>query len=112
MANTAQPKRFQNNGFWEASRMMLPEHKEALQQYLQKTKIKQRKELDEQEWEDVSRVVAASLKARKIAVIEMYHQYEDLQIVGVVDRIDRLAGQFMVDGEWFKIKDIQGAILD
>ncbi|MGI2294199.1 YolD-like family protein [Paenibacillus sp. GXUN7292] len=105
-------KKLQCNGLWESSRMMLPEHKATIISNNEALKRRQRIELDEQEWEEISRVMALSLKTRNFAVIRMYHQYEDLQIVGIVDRIDQLAGQFLVDGEWFKINDIQGATLE
>lgn len=105
-------KKLQGNGLWESSRMMLPEHKATIISNNEALKLRHRIELDEQEWEDISRVMSFSLKTRNFVVIRMYHQYEVLQIVGIVERIDQLAGQFMVDGEWFKINDIQGATME
>lgn len=100
------------NGFWESSRIILPEHRLRLQQERRELKRRERIELDEQEWEDVSRTVGESLQLRKVIKLNMYHEYEDLEIIGVVDRVDRHGGRFMVDGEWFKISDIEGAVLE
>src|SRR5438445_477524 len=52
-----QRKKLEGNGFWESSRMMLPEHKVRINELAIEQKKRQRIELDEQEWEDVSRTV-------------------------------------------------------
>lgn len=102
-------KKLEGNGMWESSRMMLPEHKVALNEYDREMKKRQRTELDEQEWEDVSRIVAESMQHRVEISVRMFHPTEKLTVVGIVDRVDQLKGRFMVDGEWFSIKDIEGA---
>ncbi|WP_364140620.1 hypothetical protein [Paenibacillus sp. LPE1-1-1.1] len=42
----------------------------------------------------------------------MYHPLDEHAIIGIVGRVDHLKGRFMVDGEWFQIKDIESAQLD
>lgn len=69
-------------------------------------------ELDEQEWESVSQAVSDSLSHRKEITLHMYHPLEELTLIGIVDRVDQLKGRFMVDGEWFAIRDIEGAQLE
>jgi len=109
---TTTRKKLEGNGLWESSRMMLPEHKVRINEWNLEIKKRQRIELDEQEWEDVSRVVVQSLQQRQPVKIRMFHELEDLEIVGIIDRVDQFRGRFMVDGEWFEIQDIEGASLE
>lgn len=106
---TGSRKKLEGNGMWESSRMMLPEHIVRINQLAHEQKKRQRIELDEQEWEDVSRAVAQSMQQRQPVKLRMYHEFEELEVNGIVDRVDQLNGRFMVDGEWFLIKDIEGA---
>jgi len=105
-------KKLEGNGMWESSRMMLPEHKVALNEWDRERQKRRRIELDEQEWEDVSRAVGQSMQQRQQVKLRMFHEFEELEIVGIVDRVDQLKGRFMVDGEWFAIRDIEGAQLE
>ncbi len=42
----------------------------------------------------------------------MYHEFEKLEVIGIVDRVDQFKQRFMVDGEWFDIRDIEGADIE
>lgn len=88
--------------------MMLTEHKVEINLWANEVKKRERIELDEQEWEDVSRPVAQSMQQREPIKIRMYHEVEELEIIGIVDRIDQMKGRFMVDGEWFPIRKNRG----
>ncbi|WP_169086681.1 YolD-like family protein [Paenibacillus sp. PL91] len=92
--------------------MMLPGHKVALNVWDRERHKRMLIHLDEQEWEDVSRAVAQSMKQREPIKLKMYHEFEELEIIGIVDRVNQLKCQFMVDGEWFLIKDFEGAQLE
>ncbi|WP_141505945.1 YolD-like family protein [Paenibacillus luteus] len=105
-------KKLEGNGIWESSRMMLPEHKVAINEQEQASRQRQRIELDEQEWENISRFVMESLQQRHPIAIRLFHPLEELSVIGVVDRVDQLKGRFMVDGEWFSIRDIEGASIE
>lgn len=104
--------KLEGNGLWESSRMMLPEHKGSIIQREQDQKRKKRIELDEQELDNINDALMQSLRHRITVRIRMYHIYEELFIVGVVDRIDRPIGRFQMDGEWFILGDIEGVTLD
>lgn len=109
---TQTSKKLNGNGFWESSRIILPEHRIALQENFKELKRRERIMLDDQEWEDVSRAVAESLQLRKLITLRMYHEYEELKIIGIVDRVDQMNKRFMVNGDWFPIRDIEGATLE
>lgn len=109
---TGTRKKLEGNGMWESSRMMLPEHIVRLNQLAHDQKKRQRIDLDEQEWESVSQAVGASLQHRKEITLRMFHPLEELTVVGIVDRVDQLKGRFMVDGEWFEIRDIEGVSIE
>jgi hypothetical protein len=102
-------KKLEGNGLWESSRMMLPEHKVAINEHEKSLRQRERIELDEQEWENVARFVTESLQQRHSITLRLFHPLEELTVVGIVDRVDQLKGRFMVDGEWFSIRDIEGA---
>ena len=101
-------KKLEGNGMWESSRMMLPEHKTALNEQAADGKKRQRIELDEQELEIIGHRLMESHQLRSLVTINMYHHTEDLQVVGMVDRIDQNRGRFKVNGGWFDLKDIEG----
>lgn len=103
-------KKLEGNGLWESSRMMLPEHKVAINEHEKTLRHRQRVELDEQELECVARSVTESLLQRQQITLRLFHPIEELTVIGIVDRIDQLKGRFMVDGEWFPIQDIEGTI--
>ncbi|WP_028611105.1 YolD-like family protein [Paenibacillus harenae] len=105
-------KKLEGNGLWESSRMMLPEHKVAINEHEAVLRRRQRVELDEQEWEHVARSVTESLQQRQQIKLRLFHPIEELTVIGIVDRVDQLKGRFMVDGEWFPIGDIEGAVIE
>lgn len=104
--------KLEDNGLWESCRMILPEHKLRMQENRKELNRRQRIELDEQAWEDISRAVGESLQQRRLITLKMYHEYEELQIIGVVHQIDPIKKRFLVNGDWFPIKDIEGAYLE
>lgn len=101
-------KKLQGNGLWESSRMMLPEHKIEIINNAKEAKRRLPVELDEHEWERISQAVAESLQLRQPVALRMYHPYEETMVIGIVDRIDSHRGRFLVDGEWFDIRHIEG----
>ncbi|WP_138751818.1 YolD-like family protein [Paenibacillus sinopodophylli] len=109
---TGSRKKLEGNGLWESSRIILPEHKAALNKLFADDKKRKRIELDEQEWAIISQLVEASLKSRQEIKLQMFHATEKLEVIGIVDRVDQLNERFMVDGEWFKIRDIEGASIE
>ncbi|PWW06254.1 YolD-like protein [Paenibacillus cellulosilyticus] len=102
-------KKLQGNGLWESSRMMLPEHKLELINSAKELKRRAPVELDEHEWEQIERLMMESHQLRHPIELRMYHPYEETKVIGIVDRVDSYRGRFMVDGEWFDMRHIEGA---
>lgn len=105
-------KKLEGNGLWESSRMMLPEHKTAINAHAESLKERRRIELDEQEWEQISRAIGESLQLRQQITIQLFHPVELLTVIGIIDGVDKQNGRFMVDGEWFPIGDIEEAVIN
>lgn len=97
------------NGMWEASRMMLPEHKVRINEYNRELTAREKPVLDADAVEDIERAVLASLIERTPITLRLYDRFEDLNVIGVVDRVDTFKQRVMVDGEWFPMADIVGA---
>jgi hypothetical protein len=106
--------KLEGNGLWESSRMMLPEHKERIiaENFEFKNKKLPRSTLDEQEWEQIIRVLMESLGTRVSAHFQLYDKYEESAVIGIVERVDPYRRLFSVDGEWFTMADIIGADLE
>ncbi|AZN42316.1 YolD-like family protein [Paenibacillus albus] len=99
------------NWLWEDSRMMLPEHKLAQNEHQRELRRRERKHIDEAEWSEIAMAFGISLQLHRLIMISMFDPFEDTRIEGVVERVDQLGGRFMVDGEWFPFRDIEGAVL-
>lgn len=105
-------KKLEGNGMWESSRMMLPEHKAELNRWTKVSKKRERIELADHEIEEVTRALAESFQARVQVRVLLYDEYEQAEVIGVVERIDQYKRRFMVDGEWFWFADNEGARID
>ncbi|RYL93854.1 YolD-like family protein [Sporolactobacillus sp. THM7-4] len=57
---------------WESSRMMLPEHVRALNEHKSSMKKIDRPQLDEQEWEEIGRIVHEAVIENKPADVKYY----------------------------------------
>ncbi|MFD1952724.1 hypothetical protein ACFSL6_00645 [Paenibacillus thailandensis] len=56
--------------------------------------------------------MAESLQLRRVIELRMYEPFEELVVRGVVERVDQYDGRFMVDGEWYKVRDAEGATVE
>lgn len=101
-------KMLEGNGIWESSRMMLPEHKTRINQHRDSLSLRQRHNLDDQELEQIGRRLTDSFNMRSLITVRLFDPKEQLQVVGIVDRIDQRSGRFMVNGDWFQLEDIEG----
>lgn len=101
-----------SNMFWESSRMILPEHKEAFVEHAREIGKKDRIYLDDQEKEIVNRALAASFQQRVPVNVQLFDEYEDRRVIGIVEQVDTWLKRFKVDGEWFDIRDVLRAEIE
>ena len=77
-----------HNLLWESSRMVLPEHVEALIKY-RKESLKQIKpDLDDQKLDEISSIIQESYYNRVSVKITVFDEYKEQQFVGVVTQLD------------------------
>lgn len=98
------------NLLWEGSRMMLPEHKEEIIKQNKKVHLKQRPTLDEQKWEEISRVISESVEHGLEIELIKFGDFQDRSIRGIVEKVDMQLRHLKVvrgdEFEWVKIGDI------
>lgn len=109
-------KKLQGNGLWESSRMMLPEHKEAILRSNQQLKSKLRPVLDEQETEGIVRNLSESLRHGREVSLTVYGEFSDERMTGVVKAFDPAIRRICLQGPaepagkvWICLEDIMSA---
>lgn len=81
-------KKLENNGLWESSRMMLPEHKEAILTHRQELKRMPRPLLDEQSVEQNARKLLEASQTGATVHIAVYDAFGRIEIAGFVRQMD------------------------
>jgi hypothetical protein len=81
-------KKLEDNGFWESSRMMLPQHKEQLLKQQTNDHKRARPVLDDQEQELLSKSIGDALTSKSIVTVTVFGDFEDRQLTGVITKVD------------------------
>lgn len=102
-------KKLEGNGLWESSRMMLPQHKEAIiEDYLthehQACPI-----LDEQVLEEIERALIRSFRERRKVILHLFDHGKGMQvelegIVTTIQTVKREIKLAVAMGEWTWVK--------
>ncbi|SFE14883.1 YolD-like protein [Paenibacillus algorifonticola] len=107
-------KKLEKNGLWESSRMMLPEHKEAYILYQQNLRKNSRPQLDDQETERLSSIIAESMLFRKEVTLVLFGEFDNSELTGVVTKIDQQQKNVRLargnDFVWINTENIIGAM--
>lgn len=82
-------KKLQGNGLWESSRMFLPEHKEALLEQKRSQKTYSLPELDEDQLQEMNRVIAESIEHDQAVTITYADQYGSAQFWGWITKVNQ-----------------------
>ncbi|WP_240927581.1 YolD-like family protein [Paenibacillus thiaminolyticus] len=105
-------KKLSNNGLWESSRMMLPQHKEALLRHQHEQHRQERPLLDEMVWEEISRRLQWSMENKEPIVLELYDPFERREVSGIVVDIDMIGQRVRLQQDeerrWIRVEDILG----
>ncbi|WJH37093.1 YolD-like family protein [Paenibacillus sp. CC-CFT747] len=81
-------KKLVGNGIWEASRMMLPEHRERIITYRRDVNIKEKPILDEQRIIELVRVISEAIFTDTKVSVTVFDEYENTVLIGCIDKID------------------------
>ncbi|CAM2871584.1 MULTISPECIES: YolD-like family protein [Paenibacillus] len=81
-------KKLQQNGIFESSRMMLPEHREAYIIHQEQLAPRTRPSLDAQAAEEMSRLLSNSMLLGDAVTITLFHEHDDIRFTGQVLRLD------------------------
>lgn len=104
------------NGVYEGSRMILPEHREAYVAHMHEINRKEKPILDEQEWQLIGEALMVSYQERVTVTLTLYDPFDDVVMHGVVDRIEQNRKEIKFvrgdeDYSWIKFKEIISASL-
>jgi len=96
---------------WEASRMMLPEHVAQLQERRINQKRKNRPILDEQQIEELERMINDYITCGKPVFLTIFGEFEDREIRGRITKIEPTIKRLKIEtedynNEWFSFEDI------
>ncbi|KKO54491.1 YolD-like family protein [Paenibacillus sp. DMB20] len=108
---TTTRKKLEGNGLWESSRMMLPEHKEAINRQQNEEGRKSRPSLDVQEIELIENALAESFHDHRKITIRLFDENEDTELRGIVTTIHTFRREIKLaiapgDWQWIRVEDI------
>lgn len=92
-------KKLQGNGIWEASRMMLPQHKERINEHRTTLEKKEKPVLHSDEKELLNQNISMSLYNRELIRVVIFGEYENREITGVVKSISEISSKFKLEIE-------------
>lgn len=95
-----------SNLLWESSRIILPEHREAIIEHRKKQKQQPRPELDPQQYEEIERIIHYSYQKKQKIELTLYGLYENRKIEGIVKKIDISTRRIKIENEWIPFHEI------
>lgn len=76
------------NIMWESSRIMLPEHVEALHELAREEKKQPKPFIDEQEWEEFSQLINEAIHYNKKIIVTKWDDGHFYDVAGYVNNVD------------------------
>jgi hypothetical protein len=99
-------KKLKDNGLWESSRMMLPEHKQEIINHREELQKRKKPLMDEQELELIFQSIGRSLRTGKEISIVVFGEIENTVVTGKVTKADSLNNRIQISGELVNVSDI------
>ncbi len=103
-------KKLEGNGLWESSRMMLPEHKEAILERWKKITKKNRPSLDDQRLQELSRLITEAVESQSGVELTLHDPLENPFVHGTIQQVNKEQRKVkLVDGKnvmWIPFEDI------
>lgn len=97
---------------WESSRMMLPEHKEAILEHQKADQRKGHPGLDEQLQQLLEYTIRECMVQGTAVKVTVFGEYENVYYTGKITKIDAQLGRIKIEGEesceliWLSLADI------
>ncbi|MCE7794508.1 YolD-like family protein [Salipaludibacillus sp. CUR1] len=95
------------NLMWEGSRMMLPEHLQALRERKNKVREDPPPALTEEELTEFGLIAHDSLHHTLEVKIIYWRDGFDHETAGIIDRIDGYASRFKIENKWIEVKELK-----
>lgn len=92
-------KKLQENGIWESSRMMLPQHREVIIANQNVHKKMKKPILHEDEWEIINQNINYSLTQEEEITVTIFGEYKHTKFVGVVTSVSPHQKKFKLVNE-------------
>jgi hypothetical protein len=103
-------RKLENNGLFESSRMMLPEHKEAYLQHQQRVTLRSQPILDWQEVEQISALISEAISSGMPIECVFVRKGEEQLVRGRLIRIDQQTAKLQLCGDtgrnWIALEEI------
>lgn len=103
-------KKLENNGLWESSRMMLPQHKERIVEHISRRTVKNKPMLHDDEWDIITQNINLSLNSKENVIIEIFDEFENRSIEGKVTSVSPLGKKLKVESttgfEWVDFDEL------
>lgn len=109
-------KKLSNNGLFDSSRIIIPQHKEQILAHQFELNRRTKPIIDEQEWQEIGDVLMMSFKEHVRVNIEIFDPFEFKQMSGFVTVINTYIKEIKFrDGDgwdWIKFEDILSARIE
>lgn len=104
-------KKLAGNGFWESSRIIIPEHREGILRLMREEQRRRKPELDEQETHLIERALIDSYNRRTEVTVAIFDPFDDLTMTGVITSVNTGRREVKLsrgedDFSWIKLEDI------
>lgn len=100
------------NGLWESSRIIVPEHKEAILEFRVRRNARKKPVIHEDEYEVFSRRLVNSLKNKELVDVEIFGKYNNRVVRGIVTHIDSYKQRIKIENlegfEWVDMSEVVG----
>lgn len=103
-------KKLTGNGLWESSRMMLPSHKESINQNLIQQKSTVKPVIHADEWDMILTDLNESYSQKSAVKVEIFGSISSRDVIGVVTAFNQFQKKFKLEFEegyeWIDFKEI------
>lgn len=90
-------KKLEANGLWESSRMMLPQHKERINEHRSQIYYQSKPIIHQDEWEIIAQNLEMSLKYTLPARFEVFNETGNGYVFGIVTSISMLSKKIKIE---------------